>query len=49
MKSEKGPTYELDWSVIADANENALRLMKDAIGCTCPGWRDSRHCPCHGE
>ncbi len=23
--------------------------MKEAIGCTCQGWRDSRHCPCHGE
>ncbi len=22
---------------------------KEAIGCTCLGWRDSRHCPCHGE
>ncbi len=33
MKSKKEQPAELDWNVIADANENALRLMKEAVGC----------------
>ncbi len=29
--------------------EADVEHVKVAMGCTCLGWRDSRHCPFHGE